>query len=88
MNVPDNLPDAGGDGVARTEDEEARWETRATVLVTEGLHHGGSAPGTPSYEPPNPMSTGRPTSSRSRSGTVSGPADEVCKECGNSQGSS
>lgn len=80
VNVPDNLPDVGGDGVARTEEEEASWEKRATVLVTEGLHQGGSVPGTPSYETSNPMSAGRPTSSRSRSGTIGAPADEVRKE--------
>ncbi|KAL6704717.1 hypothetical protein ACN47E_007638 [Coniothyrium glycines] len=74
-NVPDNLPEVGGDGVARTEEEEASWEKRATVLVTEGLHHGTSQPGTPSYENTNPMSTVR-SPGRTRSGTVSAPADE------------
>jgi hypothetical protein len=78
MNVPDNLPEVGGDGVARTEEEEASWEKRATVLVTEGLQHGPSQPPTPSYELTNPMSQGRPTTARSRSGTVGAPADEVC----------
>jgi hypothetical protein len=78
INVPDNLPEVGGDGVARTEEEEARWETRATVLVTEGLQHGSSQPNTPSYESVKSMSHGRPTSARSRSGTVGAPADEVC----------
>ncbi|CAI9629377.1 HCP-like protein [Alternaria alternata] len=76
INVPENLPEVGGDGVARTEEEEAKWETRATVLVTEGLQHGSSQPNTPSYEPTSPMSHGRPTSARSRSGTVGAPADE------------
>jgi hypothetical protein len=80
VNVPDNLPEVGGDGVARTEEEEANWEKRATVLVTEGLQHGSSQPGTPSYERANPMSQGRPTSARTRSGTIpiGTPADEVC----------
>ncbi|KAI8940276.1 hypothetical protein NX059_003979 [Plenodomus lindquistii] len=53
INVPDNLPDVGGDGVARTEEEEASWERRATVLVTEGLAHGAggvNSPGTPGFE--------------------------------------
>ena len=67
INVPENLPEVG-----------AKWETRATVLVTEGLQHGSSQPNTPSYEPTSPMSHGRPTSARSRSGTVGAPADEVC----------
>lgn len=78
VNVPNNLPDVGGDGVARTEEEEEKWEKRATVLVTQGLNHGISAPSTPSYENSTPMTIGRPTSSRSnRSATVSAPADEV-----------
>lgn len=78
-NVPENLPDVGGDGVARTEEEEARWEKRATVLVTAGLQHGTSGPATPSNDSSNPsLATGRPASSRSaRSGTVSTAADEV-----------
>jgi hypothetical protein len=80
VNVPDNLPEVGGDGVARTEEDEANWEKRATVLVTEGLQHGSSQPGTPSFEHANAMSQGRPTSARSRSGTIpiGAPADEVC----------
>lgn len=76
VNVPDNLPDVGGDGVARTEEEEARWEKRATVLVTGGLQHGTNASGTPSFENANFTSTGKPTSGRSRSGSVGAPADE------------
>lgn len=46
VNVPQNLPEVGGDGVARNEEDEARWEKRATVLV-EGntvLRNGGSTP--------------------------------------------
>lgn len=78
VNVPENLPEVGGDGVARTEEEEASWEKRATVLVTEGLHHGTSAPSTPGYENANPLSPRRPTSSRSNTNaTVSATADEV-----------
>lgn len=77
VNVPDNLPEVGGDGVARTEEEEAKWEQRATVLVTQGLQHGSSQPGTPSFENANFMATGRPTTARSRSGSVGAPADEV-----------
>lgn len=80
-NVPDNLPEIRGDGVARTEEDEANWEKRATMLVTEGLHQGASQPGTPNFEVTNPMSPTRPTSSRSRSGTVGAPADEVYWNC-------
>ncbi|KNG46490.1 HCP-like protein [Stemphylium lycopersici] len=76
MNVPNNLPEVEGDGVARTEEDEAKWEKRATVLVTSGLQHGSSQPSTPSHEPVSPMSQGRPSSARSRSATVGAPADE------------
>lgn len=74
-NVPDNLPEVGGDGVARTEEEEARWEKRATVLVTEGLQ-GTSAPTTPKSENANPLSPTRPGTSRTRSGSINAPEDE------------
>jgi hypothetical protein len=77
-NVPENLPEVGGDGVARNEDDEAKWEKRATVLVSQGLNH--SQPSTPGFENINPMSISRPSSSRSRrSGSVSGPGDDVCQ---------
>ncbi|KAF1840497.1 HCP-like protein [Cucurbitaria berberidis CBS 394.84] len=76
-NIPDNLPEVGGDGVARTEEDEAKWEKRATVLVTEGLQHGTSAPPTPSLENGNPLSLGRPTNNRSNTNaTVHTSADE------------
>lgn len=83
INVPDNLPDVGGDGVARTEEEEAKWETRATVMVTEGLAAHGSGgpsqPGTPSFEHAD-FGAVRPGSSgaRGRTGSVGTPRDEVC----------
>ncbi|EDU50457.1 conserved hypothetical protein [Pyrenophora tritici-repentis Pt-1C-BFP] len=71
VNVPDNLPEVGGDGVARTEDDEAKWEKRATVLVTATLQH-SSQPSTPHYEPTSPMSPG------ARSATSTGaPGDEM-----------
>jgi hypothetical protein len=76
VNVPDNLPEVGGDGVARTEEEEAKWERRATVLVTSGLQHNSSQPSTPSYAPMSPTSQGTPTSARRRSATIGAPADE------------
>jgi hypothetical protein len=78
-NVPENLPEVGGDGVARTEDEEAKWETRATVLVTEGaLNQGGaSGPSTPRVEVAPPLSPGmRPGTGRTRSPSVTAPGDE------------
>lgn len=75
-NVPENLPAVGGDGVARTEEEEAKWEKRATVLVTEGLHQGVSASTTPRSESANPLSPKRPSTGRSRSPSVAAPEDE------------
>ncbi len=75
-HVPENLPAVKGDGVARTEDDEASWEQRATVLVTAGLQHGTSPSISPAGERPDPM--GRSVSTRSnRSGSVGTPADEV-----------
>lgn len=58
VNVPQNLPEVGGDGVARNEEDEARWEKRATVLVEANtlLKSGGN---TPSIEINNPVSSGR-----------------------------
>lgn len=78
VNVPDNLPEVGGDGVARTEDDEASWEKRATILVTGGRQHGSSQPSTPTIEVTNSISQERPTTARTRSATVGAPADEVC----------
>lgn len=67
VNVPENLPDVGGDGVARNEEEEARWEKRATVLVTSSnvLKSGSATPND---------GAGR----RSRSPSVSNAPDDVC----------
>ncbi|KAF2850746.1 HCP-like protein [Plenodomus tracheiphilus IPT5] len=78
INVPDNLPEVGGDGVARTEEEEAKWEKRATVLVTEGLAHGaggGSQPGTPSFENAD-FGAVRPAAARGGTESVGAPGDE------------
>ncbi|KAF2682566.1 HCP-like protein [Lentithecium fluviatile CBS 122367] len=63
VNVPANLPEVGGDGVARNEEEEAKWEKRATVLVTSNsvLRSGTT---TPNVESDNPLS---PTGKKSRS---------------------
>jgi hypothetical protein len=73
-NVPENLPAVGGDGVARTEEDEANWERRATVLVTEGaLNHAG--PTSPGVDVVPPLSPGV-QKGRSRSPSVSAPGDE------------
>lgn len=81
VNVPDNLPDVGGDGVARTAEDEEKWEKRATFLVTSGaLNMGTSAPSSPGQETTNPMSNG------GRAPIVNAPADEVCVcSCGKSE---
>ncbi|KAL5121262.1 hypothetical protein ACEQ8H_000730 [Pleosporales sp. CAS-2024a] len=76
-NVPENLPEVGGDGVARTEEEEASWEKRATVLVTEGALAGGpSAPTSPRVAVTNARARGV-AKSRSRSASINAPEDEV-----------
>jgi hypothetical protein len=77
-NVPENLPEVGGDGVARTEDEQGEWEKRATVLVTEGaLNYGPSTPTISRGELTNPLSpsTQRPGMG-SRVPSVTTPGDE------------
>ncbi|CAI6286347.1 unnamed protein product [Periconia digitata] len=48
-NIPENLPEVGGDGVARNEEDEAKWERRATVMVTANMAI-KSPPATPSIE--------------------------------------
>jgi hypothetical protein len=76
--VPENLPEVGGDGVARTEEEEAKWEKRATVLVTEGALNqagGASRPTSPRVEVTTPLSPGIPKG-RSRSPSINAPGDE------------
>lgn len=81
-NVPPNLPEVGGDGVARNEEDEARWEKRATMLV-EGntvLKSGPNTPisgTTPTIELSNPLSPGAQGSQRSRSPSVSAPPDDA-----------
>ncbi|KAL5416162.1 hypothetical protein PMIN03_002201 [Paraphaeosphaeria minitans] len=69
VNVPGDLPAVGGDGVARNEEEEASWETRATVLISGNtvLRSGGN---TPTIEVHNPLSPGAPPNGRSRKTSV------------------
>ena len=72
-NVPQNLPDMGGDGVARTEDDEAQWEKRATLLAKgNALSRSGST--TPNIEIRDPILG---TGPRSRSVSVGKVDDEV-----------
>lgn len=86
INVPDNLPDVGGAVVARNEEDEARWEKRATVLVQQGAlaqSMGGSAPPTPTVEVTEAMesmgftqASARPGVQRQPSAGAVAPADE------------
>ncbi|KAF2118522.1 hypothetical protein BDV96DRAFT_570089 [Lophiotrema nucula] len=73
VNVPENLPEVG-DGVAKTEEDEAKWEKRATMLAQGNVViKSGSA--TPNIEAPNPLG-GR----RSRSPSVSNTGDVDIQE--------
>ncbi|KZM18536.1 hypothetical protein ST47_g10339 [Ascochyta rabiei] len=86
VNVPDDLPDVGGAVVARNEEDEARWEKRATVLVQGGplgQGVGGSAPPTPTVEVSEAVGSmgfaqadGRPGVQRQPSAGIVAPADE------------
>ena len=65
-NLPENLPDV--EGVAQNEDDEAKWEKRATMMVMGGqLSKSGSV--TPSYDGSDSVAD-RPRS-RSRRRSVS-----------------
>ncbi|KAF2707560.1 HCP-like protein [Pleomassaria siparia CBS 279.74] len=68
-NIPENLPDVGGDGVAKTEDDEAKWEKRATLLAkTNTVSKSGTT--TPNIELGDPMQGSKKVS-------VGNPDDEV-----------
>jgi hypothetical protein len=72
-NVPDNLPDVG-EGVARNEDDEARWEKRATMLA-QGNIMAKSGSTTPNIEIQDTTTGSRP---RSRARSVSDAGGDVC----------
>ncbi|KAF2270667.1 HCP-like protein [Lojkania enalia] len=74
VNLPENLPEIG-DGVARTEDDEAKWEKRAT-LMAKGNTISRSGSTTPNIETSNPLEVGR----RSRSPSVSAVGDGDIQE--------
>lgn len=92
-NIPENLPEIGGDGVARNEEDEAKWEKRATMLVTANMNIGiKSPPPTPGIqvtrdsvdnealqqqEQPQRQST----ETRSRSPSVANPTGDVRCPC-------
>jgi hypothetical protein len=71
VNVPENLP-AVGEGVARDEEDEAKWEKRATVLVQS---RGGTPSVSPNVEKQNPLGRER---ERSRSRSISDAGGDVC----------
>lgn len=72
VNVPENLP-AIEVAVATNEDDEAKWEKRATMLA-RGNTISRSGNTTPNTEIPNPISPG----GRSRSKTISDAGGDVC----------
>jgi hypothetical protein len=79
-NVPEDLPEITGDGVARNEEEEAKWEKRATILVASSSAL-KSPPPTPSITVEAATSGNSPSSrltqQRSRSATVGNAPDDV-----------
>lgn len=78
MNVPEDLPDVGTEGVvARNEDEEARWEKRATVLA-RGNSVIRSGTSTPVIEKGNSLETGGGRPENRRTISVGKAEDDVC----------
>jgi hypothetical protein len=72
-NVPQNLPDVGDAVVANNEDDEAKWEKRATMMaVGNTIAKSGST--TPNYELQSPPLDG----DRKRAVSIGSPADDVC----------
>lgn len=69
-NIPENLPDVVA-GVARTEDEEAQWEKRATVMAKGNTI---SQTTTPTYERADPI---QGSGNKSKRVSVGAPSDEV-----------
>ena len=83
VNVPSDLPAVAGDGVARTEEQEASWEKRATVLISGNTVL--KSPGnTPTIEVSDPLSPGlqqhSPGTSHSVSGVSAAPDDAAIQE--------
>ncbi|KAJ4335367.1 hypothetical protein N0V87_006156 [Didymella glomerata] len=79
VNVPDNLPDVGDAPVARNEEDEAKWEKRATMLVQCGPLGQSSAPPTPTIEINDAMASMGMSSARpgvTRTPSTGAPADE------------
>lgn len=78
-NVPSDLPAVGGDGVARNEDEEAKWEKRATVLIS-GNTVLKSGPNTPTIEVHNPVSPSASPGRSQQTSVSAAPADADIQE--------
>jgi hypothetical protein len=73
VNVPQNLPDVGDAVVARDEEDEARWEKRATMMaVGNSIARSGST--TPNIEVQNPLDA---PGGRKRAVSVGKPDDDV-----------
>lgn len=73
VNVPEDLPDVGNAVVASNEDDEAKWEKRATMMAV-GNTIARSGNSTPNVElQANPLEGGR-----KRSVSIGKPADDVC----------
>jgi hypothetical protein len=71
--VPQNLPDVGDAVVARDEEDEARWEKRATMMaVGNSIARSGST--TPNIEVQNPLDA---PGGRKRAVSVGKPDDDV-----------
>lgn len=71
-NVPENLPDVG-EGIARNEEDEAKWEKRATMLA-QGNTLSKSGSTTPNIELPDPLGG---SGKRSRSRSISDAGGDV-----------
>jgi hypothetical protein len=69
-NIPENLPDIVA-GVARTEDDEAQWEKRATIMAKGNTISQNT---TPNYERADPM---QGSGNKSKRVSVGSPSDEV-----------
>jgi hypothetical protein len=74
VNVPENLPTIEV-AVAKNEEDEAKWEKRATMLA-RGNTISRSGNTTPNTELPNPMSA----EGRSRGKTIGDASGDVCGE--------
>lgn len=84
VNVPEDLPEIGDETGVETEEREAKWEERATILATKSLGHGTpEKPATQQQITQTPEHTSSSSSSRppSTPGAVSDAlSDETIQE--------